>query len=308
MKKIRTFFFSLVKSISSPSYYKDVLKAPASFSWKYFFAFYFLVTIITLASIAVSLFKFDINEVADKAVNVYPKDLEIKVEDGRLSVNQKLPYEIEFPSDVQEENLPSKIIVFDSDENVKGVRDVKDRDAVVVLTESTMYFLAESDTGEIRVYSIPEDSGKFTINYEKINNLKERIVNYPLMKGKIYIFIILLFLLIVMYPFLVIISLITLLFYALVTYGLVSIFMKDKELSYSKVLQITFHSVTLIVIINLLFSQFGVHFFGGWIFFFAYLIWTIFIISVLDIKKDQRKAPVQIASEINSKEKPKDDK
>jgi hypothetical protein len=48
MKIFKTFAYSFIKSISTTSYYKDVLKAKLGFSMKYFWGFSFLSGIILI--------------------------------------------------------------------------------------------------------------------------------------------------------------------------------------------------------------------------------------------------------------------
>lgn len=97
MRVFRTFFRTLVKTFTSPSYYADILRAPFGFSLKYFFFFFFLYS---AAGTAVFLVQFIhpvstyVSDLPDAIRTIYPEELEVYIKDGLISTNVAEPYAI----------------------------------------------------------------------------------------------------------------------------------------------------------------------------------------------------------------------
>lgn len=103
MKKLKTFGRTFWKSISSLSYYKDITKAKLSFSLKYFFFLFFLISLIsaTLTSIPIITEAAPIiKRVTKHARDYFPDDLVIEIKKGKLSVNQDEPFKIPVPMEL----------------------------------------------------------------------------------------------------------------------------------------------------------------------------------------------------------------
>jgi len=95
--RIKAFFYCLKRTFTSPDYYADILKAPFSFSLKFFYGFFFLYALILTSFVTVryllplgDLLKF----LPDKLVEMYPSELEVTIKDGEVSTNVAEPYAI----------------------------------------------------------------------------------------------------------------------------------------------------------------------------------------------------------------------
>ena len=81
MKKLKTFFYSLKRSVSDPSYYREIIKTKFDFSLKYLFFLVFIITTAHLVSFAFKYpslrhsFKEYLPTIVNNIKNVYPKDL-----------------------------------------------------------------------------------------------------------------------------------------------------------------------------------------------------------------------------------------
>lgn len=98
---MKTFFYSLKRSLFDPSYYKDIVKATFGFSMKYL---WLLVMIIMLLKTVVfgglylaarPVIAPAINKFINYANNFYPNDLKLEIANGQLSTNVKQPYIID---------------------------------------------------------------------------------------------------------------------------------------------------------------------------------------------------------------------
>ena len=95
MRKLKTFSYVLVHSLTSPAYYADILKVPFSFSFKFFLFFFFLYSLISAGILTTKLYPIlqKITALIPTTISEsYPPDLEIKITNGSVTVNQPEPY------------------------------------------------------------------------------------------------------------------------------------------------------------------------------------------------------------------------
>jgi len=218
--------------------------------------------------------------------NVFPADLVVTGDQQGLRINQELPYVISMADTKDKlaaDELPSNILTFTSDEAIKGIPAVRELDSLFVLTPTTAYIASDEGDQEIRVYPIPEFEESFMLDRSTIDTFLTRVLEHPILKQKLYIPALLVISLIIIYPVMLIFRAFTLVIYASITWIIVSLFMKSKNLSWSKVFQISLHSITPIVLIDYGFSLTMATFFHGWFYFIAFLIWTLVVISRLKI-------------------------
>ena len=113
MRKLKTFFRTLVLSSISPAYYNDVVRAPAWFSWQYFIGFQFFSAIIETITFGFALSHINITQIQQNLLAIYPQNLELSLKDGKLSINKPLPYYIPYPEGTNEPNgSSSRFIAF----------------------------------------------------------------------------------------------------------------------------------------------------------------------------------------------------
>jgi len=80
MSKIKTFFYVLARSFTSPSYYADVVKTSFWFSFKFFYFYFFLYSVA-----GTDFFSKNID-------TLYPQELVVKIQNGEVSTNVSEPY------------------------------------------------------------------------------------------------------------------------------------------------------------------------------------------------------------------------
>ena len=113
MKKLKAFFYVYKNSMTSPKYYKEVLKTDLNFSLKYYLMLVLVASILitTIETVSVTpKIKSQISGFAENARQVYPDDLLIKVEEGKWSVNREEPFVIPMPQ-IPNESVPENAIV-----------------------------------------------------------------------------------------------------------------------------------------------------------------------------------------------------
>lgn len=286
MVKLKTFLQTFVKSCTSPAYYADILKAKFSFSLKYFILFNFLISLITVVKILIPLFAMDFTSMTIDAINIFPADLAISIQNGKLSVNQPLPYVIPFPTDpktAENKDDLSNFIVFESDKNIKGAASFFDYHSVFVITETTVYSRRDASSQEIRSFPIPESMGSVIINRQQLENLRTSFLNLPIIKTKSYVAILGILAFLFLVPLMIWARFYTALIYAILVYFLTMFLrgpvLNGQKIPFKKMLQLSLHSLTPVIVLAYVASFLGNNFqFWGWSYFLVYLVWTIIVV------------------------------
>ncbi len=281
MNKLKTFFNTVVKSVSSPPYYKDVLKAKMSFSLKYFLMLTIVLSIITAVKIMIPVTLFNIPKAADELVKQYPADLDIKMNQGRLSINQPLPYVIPMKQTGNSTGARN-FVVFDSDKNVNSPQDFYKYNTLALVTETSIY--TNQDTNDsIKVYQIPQDAENVEINAGMLNQWKAQFLNMPVIKDKLYVPAIGLALLILLVPLMYLVRLSTAYTFAIFTYIILKVFKKslvnNAEFSLNKLFQVSMHTTTVPILLAYITSFTSVESpIRGLLYFGIYFVFTVFVL------------------------------
>lgn len=187
MGKIKTFFYSLRRTFTSPAYYADILKAPFSFSLKYFYMFFFIYSLIFTSYITLKYFlPLDdiISFLPEKLAQVYPEELEIKIKKGGVSTNVTEPYRISLESiesilEESEEKILGKstttieyLLVIDTKGKIDNFAKYQ---TYALLTKNHLSFI--NDEGNLETVSL-EEIGDLTINQKLVQDIINLITPY----------------------------------------------------------------------------------------------------------------------------------
>lgn len=163
MRKLKTFAITFKRSLTDFSYYKDVLKAPFSFSLKYLIFFLFLVSILSTIQLGFKALtyvpKVDEFEVVayEYLRDLYPSDLVITVENNELSINQPVPYVIDLPNEWKSElsNIDiQNLITFDTNDRIKDFHTYK---SFAVVTKKAVYVYDDNGGSRSIPIEVEED-------------------------------------------------------------------------------------------------------------------------------------------------------
>ncbi len=202
MNKLQTFWYALVKTFTSPSYYGHILKAPFSFSLKFYFFYFFLYALITTTIITVTgllpMNKF-ILRLPALATQAYPEELTITIRNGDVSTNVPEPYAIPVErveklfNDYQKEVLGSKsdtirnIFVVDTKASIE---DIDKYNTFALLTKSHISY--RDDRGTIKTVPLDEITN-VTIDRKLVQMIGNRVAPYlpimlPILAATIFAF------------------------------------------------------------------------------------------------------------------------
>lgn len=285
MQAISTFFRTFIKSIISPAYYNDIVRAPYSFSWKYFLAFNLLGALLFGVIVGIPLSLINISGIIRQTAEVYPTDLEVNFNEQGISVNQELPYSVSLPvqwSQGAAEQVPMNLVTFINEEQATaGARVVEAYDSFAVVTPNTIYVREDEDTNEVRAYAVPEFQEPFMLDRTMVDGWVTRIADNPFFQQRWYAPVIALFIILFSYPFILLWKTVTLAFYSLLIWVITSITMRDKQLGFGKIFQVGQHSMTLVTLLAIVVNVLSFFTLGGVFYLIAFVIWTLFLISQL---------------------------
>lgn len=294
MNYFRTFFYVWRNSFSKASYYNDVIKAPFSFSLKYFIFFYFLLSFVValFLSFKILIPMNDFLKRFPKIINkVYPDGLEVQIRNGVVSTNVPEPYFIsvdrlergfeELEDEVEgiKSDEIKNILVIDTSASLD---DLKRYQTYVLLTRN--YLTYYKDDGRIETVSLDEVKN-FTLNHNVIRGQLNRFLPW------------LNFIPVLLLPFLFVGSLLFFTFGQLLYLLIIALvlFLGAKlisfPLSYLKAYQIDLHLATIITPFFLILSAFK---FQVQFPFLRLIIFTAIGLYILNSLKSSYPKPVKI--------------
>lgn len=182
MKQLKTFFYSLKRSLFEPEYYKDVAKARFWFSFKYLWFLLFILVFIKSFVFAGQYFKSrpriqpGVNKFITYAENFYPKGLELKVRNGQLSTNAREPYLF----DIEKSNwqYDKHLLIIDT----KGsIENYPNYNSYVLATKNAVVYPSKSESnriGETKVFYFRGLKQDVTLNKKIYSNFLNIIRPY----------------------------------------------------------------------------------------------------------------------------------
>ena len=297
MKKLKTFFYSLKNSISSPKYYADVVKAKTRFSIKYYLMLSLFLSIVSTIAISIVIIPTAKNFLIDSSKYLkesYPEDLTITFKEGKWETNKEEPILIPMPkevastfSDDEDIKIPSNLIVMYKEGTIN---DLDELSTVFLMNEENIIY-KEQDGKVVAqpINQIPDtELTKNEVN-SFIDNLFQYIKNLPY--------------------FLPVIILITLFIFKYVIGGLFTIlwmggvvfvasFIIKKKLNYEAACRIVMHAITIPFIIQLLISginfAFGLKIPNDWFGFLTLGLSLFFFAKMGDVSLEKEEEPKKL--------------
>lgn len=283
MNLFQTFFYSLKRSLLSPDYYQDILKAKFSFSLKFFFLVCFLFGLIMGAfySQKANQSLKEITKDLENLPDFYPKNLVVSIKNGEVSTNQTEPLFVPLPSFQKPEPSLAQIqnlVVIDTNASIE---DIAKYQTVVLVTKNNFVVKTSEYNQELRAYSLKEIKN-FTLDEALAKDLWQKISQYfkylpAIVTIAVFLFTISLSLS-VKFTHLLLFSLIALIFAKIL----------KTSLTYKQVLQINLHAFILPTLVQSLFALFGLA--DPFIFFYS-LVLLIFNLVIFASMRE-KEAPV----------------
>lgn len=257
MTKIITFLRTFLNSAVNPGYYADVLKAKLSFSVKYFVVLVLLMTLVTVGKLVTPIALFNLASATNQMVSAFPNDLEVKLHQGKVTVNKPLPYVVPMPRGDRphEDSRYQSLVTFDTNKDVAGARDVLNRETLFLITEDTVW-MRSGQNGEVRTYAIPADTQDASLSAATLRTMEQHFLNMPVVRNKWYVPAAALILFFIILPIMMVSQFIGSAIHAGVAYLLTRVLEKQLThgvtLTFSKIWQVALHATTTLVVLRLL--------------------------------------------------------
>lgn len=253
MKKLKAFSYVFVKSLSSISYYRDVIKTNLSFSVKYIVvltAVTALITTISASVVGIPKITKDFGGFVQSAKSFFPDDLVFSIEKGEWSVNRPEPFIVTMPktegAEVEEgEETPANIIVFYHEGTID---DLKNLDTLVIVNKSNVIYRDGESISVYPIKNMPDsrlDKGEFNKLVSSLDSIVKALPVFLVIMTLLFTFGGSLFLKV---------------FYFLGVSTVVWIIAKitGAKLGYKNSAQVTMHSSTLPVLVGVITELIGV--------------------------------------------------
>lgn len=180
MGKLSTFFYVFKKTFTSTAYYGDILRSPFSFSLKFFYFYFFLYaligSIVAVPKYILPLKKF-VNIIPAQIEEIYPPELEVKIQQGELLTNVQEPYYIPFgtiekafqdnKTMSETKNELENFLVIDTKAAIEDIYNYK---TLCLLTKNYFVYTDPSKKGELKVESLKEIKD-LTVNRQLIHDI-----------------------------------------------------------------------------------------------------------------------------------------
>ena len=162
MRKIKAFFYVYFKSLTSLSYYSDILKTKFSFSVKYYL---FLAVVASLIGTAAATFSLipglnkSVSGFAESVKKSYPENLVFTIKNGEWDINVPQPLIIPFPE--PEKDMPKNLIVLYKDGTIN---DLDTLDTLILVNKVNVITKGEDKIEVYPIKNLPDtrfDKGEF---------------------------------------------------------------------------------------------------------------------------------------------------
>ncbi len=241
---MKQFFTHIKRSINDSEYYRDILDRPFSYSFKYYISFVsFLAVMMTiiLSTPLIPQVNRVLREFPPQFFAYYPDELELRVEQGRVTSNVMEPYYLPLPTRFQDlvdqSGDPSiaHMAVIDTTEPIT-LEGLRSRNTLIWVGSNSVAFL-ESNNG-MSVSALPSDLNTH-ITESKIRGIFDRVAPYLHLVGPLLV--------VMIFLMLVLGFAVTLVYLVFIGAPLIMLIgrMMSRPFSYSEAYRIGLHAVTL---------------------------------------------------------------
>lgn len=257
MNKITRFFQNVSKSLFDLEFYKEIIKTPLSFSFKYLYFLLFLTAVINTLFFLPNLFLLKsglpsfVKTVETTAKNLYPSELIINIKNGTLTTNVKEPLAIKLPTefDPNKETGIENLIVIDTKANPADIKKYK---TAILATKNAITYPEDKS---YKIYLLEDIKQNVKIDKNTYENILNKIISYANYLPHLFTPIIVAIIIFVP-PVIALFSflgrLLALVFFTLLPFFLAKIMKKD--LRYGETYRIAIHGSTVIILAHFLFS------------------------------------------------------
>lgn len=240
----------------------------------------FVLSLFTVVAVFILLARINTIQIISSVIELFPADLIVSTQQGKVMINQPLPYKIPFPEYGNTDNpLQAKnIVVFEKDGAIKSVQDIHDRSTLFAITETSFYMLKKSN--EMSVSAVPNVGEKLELTQDTLRTFGQRVMNHTFIKYKLYVPLITAIVVPFVLTYVLLMRFFVLIFLSFVSWIIAKIFLKN-GLSYAAVYRLSMHSITPALLASTILGYVYKFDMQGWFFALAYLVWTFICLKAV---------------------------
>lgn len=160
MRKIKAFIYVYTKSLTSFTYYRDILKTGFGFSVKYYLFLALLASIITSLAISIKIIPETsrvFGNLINNARNAFPDDLVFTMKNSEWSINRPEPFIVPMPKfegETADPNTPKNLVVF---YNNGTIEDLKNLDTLVIFNKVNVLYREDNKISVMPLKDLPDN-------------------------------------------------------------------------------------------------------------------------------------------------------
>lgn len=184
MNPLKTFFYSLRRSLLDISYYREIASASFGFSFKYLWFLLLVLTVIKGAFAGAAYIRNrphispGVTRIMEYAKDIYPAELELNISKGQLSTNVAEPYIFDaFPGSARRGEDPHLLII----DTQGSIENYPYYNTYVLATRNAVVYPSKSNNSEIQqtsVFYFRDLKQDFTFNKRIYDGFINRIRPY----------------------------------------------------------------------------------------------------------------------------------
>lgn len=290
MQKISLFFRTLVLSLVKPSYYNDIVAVPTSFSLKFIGMLSLFLGMGFSIFVTQQLAQWNPNQLIDHMSEQFPDELAVQISPQGLFINQTLPYVVPVnwkDIGIEQPQEEFYLATFNSEANTRGISDVLAAKSFIYLTESSVYTIKDWETKEIQVHQIPvaDITETVTITESEVLRLEDMIRNHPFVAQRQYLWLVGIATLVGVTMAAGMSLVFSAAMYGLLLAVITKVLVTTRKLSYTKLFQISLHSLLPFFLYDWILSNYYVLPLTGWMWFVLKMGWGIYLVTQLRAPK-----------------------
>lgn len=182
MRRLKTFFYSLKKTLIDLEYHQDIAQANFWFSFKYLWFLLFIFIFIQGLSLGNRylknrpIIKPTINQTITYLEKIYPSNLEIKIQNGQLKTNVKEPYVFSLNEKKIAKDKPLLII-----DTKASIENYPQYNTYILATKNAIIYPSKVNRDKIEqtsVFFFSSLKQDLTLNQKIVNDFLNKIKPY----------------------------------------------------------------------------------------------------------------------------------
>lgn len=170
------FVKKIISSVYSPSFYQEVIHQSFWKALRYYLLLSLLLTLIGVVSLFQTIgqkIPATVENVVKQAIDFYPPELVVTINQGQVSTNVEEPYFINLPATEDKIDQPNNLLVIDTKTPFSSTQFNQYKTIAWLTKDSLFYLNSDSNRGEIRGMDLSKVND-FSVNKNLVSDLSNK--------------------------------------------------------------------------------------------------------------------------------------